>query len=154
MAPATIKLHDILKENVDLLSNNAAKKQIQLLNKIDSSAQAFADVNMVSTVIRNLMSNAIKYTKDKGSITGSYKIDNDKGEISISDTGVGIKPENLDKLFKIDVNYLTKGTANETGTGLGLILCKEFINKNGGEIWVESEFGKGSIFKFTLPLKK
>ena len=74
-------------------------------------------------------------------------------EISISDTGIGIKPENLKKLFRIDFNYTSVGTAQETGTGLGLILCKEFVNRNNGEIWVESEFGKGSTFKFTLPLK-
>ncbi len=154
MAPEKIKLHDIFNENIDLLSNNATKKKIKLLNTIDPDAKAFADSNMISTVIRNLISNAIKYTKASGSIIGSSKMANKMIEISITDTGIGIASNNLEKLFKIDVNYSTKGTANETGTGLGLILCKEFINKNGGKIYVESEYGKGSSFRFTLPVNQ
>jgi len=152
MAPEKIRLHSIFNENIDLLSNNASKKHIQLTNSIDPDAEAFADSNMISTVIRNLISNAIKYTKKNGSITGSSKIAGDTIEISVTDNGIGIAPENIEKLFKIDVNYSTKGTAEETGTGLGLILCREFVNKNGGKIWVESEYGKGSCFQFTLPI--
>ncbi len=148
-----IKIYDIFAENIDLLSNNASKKSISLVNNIDADAVAFADANMVRTVIRNLISNAIKYTRENGIITGSSVIKENMIEVSVIDTGIGISPENIEKLFKIDVNYSTNGTADETGTGLGLILCKEFINKNGGEIRVESELGKGSSFSFSLPRK-
>lgn len=154
MNPEKVKMHDIFEENIDLLYNNATNKKISLVNNIDADAFAFADSNMVRTVIRNLISNAIKYTKENGIISGSSEMNGNMIEISVKDTGIGIAPENIEKLFKIDVNYSTSGTADETGTGLGLILCKEFIQKNGGEIWVESELGKGSTFRFSLPTKK
>jgi two-component system sensor histidine kinase/response regulator len=93
----------------------------------------------------------IKYTHEGGSIVIDSVLKQDNYEISIADNGIGIKPENIAKLFRIDVNYSTHGTADETGTGLGLVLCKEFVTRNGGKIWVESEFGKGSTFRFTLP---
>ncbi len=152
ITPEKIKLCSIFNENIDLLSNNASKKHIQLINSIDPDTEAFADSNMINTVIRNLISNAIKYTKANGTITGSSKLTGNMIEISVTDNGIGIAPENIEKLFKIDVNYSTKGTAEETGTGLGLILCREFVNKNGGKIWVKSEYGKGSSFQFTLPI--
>jgi signal transduction histidine kinase len=151
ISPESIDLHALVDENIDLLFNHAARKKIKLSNTILSALRARGDINMIRTVIRNLISNAIKYTRENGSIIASALKKEDWIEVSITDTGIGIKPENQDKLFRIDVNYSTHGTANEGGTGLGLILCKEFINKNGGKIWVESEFGKGSIFKFTLP---
>jgi two-component system, sensor histidine kinase and response regulator len=146
-----LSIYDIAEDNVNLLLNQAAKKRIQLGNDIDPSDKVFADANMVRTVIRNLISNALKYTRENGSVVISSKKNNEMLEISIKDTGLGIKPENKEKLFRIDLNYTTRGTADEGGTGLGLILCREFINKNGGEIWVESVFGEGSTFKFTLP---
>jgi two-component system, sensor histidine kinase and response regulator len=148
-----LNIYDIAEENVNLLLNQAAKKRIQLGNDLNPSDKVFADANMIRTVIRNLISNAIKYTLENGRVTISSEKDNDKLIIAIKDTGLGIKPENKEKLFRIDLNYTTRGTADEGGTGLGLILCREFINKNGGEIWVESVFGEGSTFKFTLPLK-
>lgn len=154
MKPETINLSKLVEENIDLLSTNAVKKKIRLVNEVASSTIIVADSNMVHTVIRNLISNAIKYTGEDGSITVSAKETNGQIETSVTDTGIGIKPENLEKLFRIDVNYSTKGTANEMGTGLGLILCKEFINKNKGDIWIESDLGKGSSFKFTLPAGK
>ncbi len=153
MSPTLFNIHDLTGENISLLKNHAAKKGIQLNNEIKSSVQVFCDENMTRTVIRNLISNAIKYTKENGTITCESKLKDNMVEVSVSDTGIGISPANLEKLFRIDVNYSTSGTAQETGTGLGLILCKEFINKNLGEIWVESEVGKGSTFRFTLPLK-
>jgi two-component system, sensor histidine kinase and response regulator len=146
-----VDLHDLIEENINLLSNLAAKKKILLNNDIRQGDFVKADINMVHTVIRNLVSNAIKYTREGGSITLDASESNGFYEVSVSDTGVGIKPENLQKLFRIDITYTTHGTADETGTGLGLILCKEFITKNKGDIWVESEFGKGSTFRFTLP---
>lgn len=154
MEPETIDLAALANENLMLLGNNAVKKGINLQNQIPTETFAFADMNMVKTVLRNLISNAIKYTNVGGLITCTSMHKGDMIEISITDTGIGIKPENLEKLFRIDVNYSTEGTADESGTGLGLILCKEFIIKNGGDIWIESEFGKGSSFKFTLPMRR
>jgi two-component system, sensor histidine kinase and response regulator len=149
-----INIHDLIEENIDLLSNQAGKKKIQLVSKVSADTNAFADANMVRTVIRNLISNAIKYTKENGSITCSSFVKDNKLQIEVADTGLGIKPQNLEKLFRIDLNYSTRGTADESGTGLGLILCREFINRIGGDIWVDSVFGEGSIFKFTLPLQE
>lgn len=109
---------------------------------------------MIKTVLRNLISNAIKFTNINGEIN-VYTNQKDKfNEITVSDNGVGMNAETQNKLFSIETNEPTIGTANEKGSGLGLILCKEFVKKNGGKIWVESELGKGSAFKFTLPLKK
>lgn len=153
MKPEKVNLYELTYETISLLKNHAAKKSIHLNNKIDPSTEAFCDENMIRTVIRNLVSNAIKYTKENGNITCNSHISDNMIELSVADNGIGIKPENIQKLFRIDINYSTVGTAEESGTGLGLILCKEFINKNNGEIWVESEFGKGSTFKFTLPIK-
>jgi two-component system sensor histidine kinase/response regulator len=149
-----INIHDLIEENIDLLSNQAGKKKIQLVSKVSADTNAFADANMVRTVIRNLISNAIKYTKENGSITCSSFVKDNKLQIEVADTGLGIKPQNLEKLFRIDLNYSTRGTADESGTGLGLILCREFINRIGGDIWVDSVFGEGSTFKFTLPIQE
>ncbi|MBN1951282.1 MAG: hybrid sensor histidine kinase/response regulator [Bacteroidales bacterium] len=152
LEPETISLSMLVKENILLLNNNAARKGVQLINNVPEGTFAYADINMTKTVIRNLISNAIKYTEEEGSISCTATKSGDMIEVGISDTGIGIKPENLQKLFRIDVNFSTRGTADEGGTGLGLILCREFILKNGGDIWAESELGKGSTFKFTLPV--
>ena len=154
MKPETIDLYKLVEENIDFLLNQAGNKKIKLVNGVASPAHVHADANMLNTVVRNLISNAIKYTGEGGSITVSAIEKDGMVETSVADTGMGIKPENLEKLFRIDVNFSTKGTANEIGTGLGLILCKEFITRNEGKIWVESELGKGSTFKFTLPVGK
>ena len=103
-------------------------------------------------IVRNLVSNSIKFTNSGGKVTLNAKRFDNFIEISVADTGVGIAKTNLDKLFKLDQNVSTKGTANEEGTGLGLILCKEMVEKHCGKIWVESEAGKGTTFYFTLPL--
>jgi signal transduction histidine kinase len=105
---------------------------------------------MINTVVRNLLGNASKFTKN-GEISIDIKTNKDYLEIRIADSGIGIPENKLASIFEMDQAKSTKGTANETGTGLGLILCKEFIEKNNGKIWVESEEGKGSEFKFTLP---
>jgi len=109
---------------------------------------------MITTVIRNLISNAIKFTESKGKIEIACNGDENFVEITISDNGIGINKDNLDNLFRIDSYYSTSGTLGESGTGLGLIICKEFIEKNKGTIKVESEEGKGSAFTFTLPAVK
>jgi two-component system, sensor histidine kinase and response regulator len=154
MEKKPIDLEEVVEENINLLSNNAAKKDIKLVNNLQPNSKAVADGNMIKTVVRNLISNAIKYTPKGGSITITSKTHKDIVELSITDTGVGIKEENIPKLFRIDMNYTTKGTANETGTGLGLILCKEFISKNDGEISVTSDQEKGSTFTIKLPFSK
>jgi signal transduction histidine kinase len=148
--PITFDLEDVVKENVELLSENAKHKGINLLLSIENQ-QIFADKNMLDAVIRNLLSNAIKFTPTNGTIEISSKKEGNAVEISISDTGVGISAEDIDKLFKIDVNHTTVGTQREKGTGLGLILCKEFVEKQGGTIKIDSEKGKGSRFSISLP---
>jgi two-component system sensor histidine kinase/response regulator len=107
---------------------------------------------MVRTIIRNLISNAIKYTNQGGHINIVCSINNKKCKISVIDNGIGISAENISKIFKIDESYTTSGTEREKGTGLGLILCKEFIEKNNGKFYVNSTLEKGSTFTFTLPL--
>ncbi|MCP4345005.1 MAG: hybrid sensor histidine kinase/response regulator [Desulfobacterales bacterium] len=152
--PDKIDLYTYAFENTAFLKSNADSKKISLVSNIDRGAMVYADPNMTTMIIRNLVSNAIKFTKEGGEVTISSKNNGDHEEVTVSDNGVGIKDENKEKLFRIDVHHSTLGTSKEVGTGLGLILCKEFAEKNGGEIWVESEFGKGSNFRFTLPKKK
>ncbi len=106
---------------------------------------------MIRTILRNLISNAIKFTHSDGAIVLDVLKKQHECLVSVKDNGVGIHKESIDKLFRIDQNKSTKGTQNESGTGLGLILCKELIEKHNGRIWVESEPGKGSIFYFSVP---
>lgn len=148
--PETFDLNSVLDQNKELLQTQAQNKKITIENKYAGKQPITAHRHSVVTVIRNLISNAIKFTPEGGKITlNAYQ---HQGEIivSVADTGVGMKPDIIQKLFRIDTKHTTKGTANEKGTGLGLILCKEFIEKNGGRIWVESELGKGSTFYFTV----
>ncbi len=141
-------------ENVSLLEASANNKKINLHSDINTGTPVYADPNMVTMVIRNLMSNAIKFTQKGGEVKITSETKGNYEEITVSDTGTGIKPEDIEKLFRIDVHHSTLGTAKEVGTGLGLILCKEFIEKNGGNIKIESELGSGSRFKFTLPVRE
>ncbi len=148
--PQFISLKEITDNTIDLLMMNIENKKLKVKVNIDEQIKAWADGNMITTVIRNLISNAIKFSHPEDSIIIRAIKSNDKVEVSVIDQGVGIKKEDQEKLFRIDQNLTTRGTSDETGTGLGLILCKEFIEKNGGEIWVESEINKGSAFRFTL----
>jgi signal transduction histidine kinase len=111
-----------------------------------------ADENMIRTVIRNLISNAIKFTPKNGTVKVAARALDDQISISVSDTGIGMTEEAIEKLFKIETSFTSRGTENEKGTGLGLLLCKEFVEKHGGTIRVESEPGKGSRFQFSIPL--
>ncbi len=150
--PTPNNLSKIINQNISLLEIQSTKKEIKVTTKIDKQYTVLCDLNMINTVVRNLLTNAIKFTNPHGRITiSAIQIDNEC-EITISDTGTGISPENLLKLFTIDSKFQKKGTNDEKGTGLGLILCKEFIEKHGGRIWVESQIEKGSNFKFTMPL--
>ncbi len=151
--PEKISLKKIISENINLLESTARNKNIKIYSEVEHEASAFADKNMVRTIVRNLISNAIKYTNQGGHIKIQSKCSS-HCEISISDTGIGISIANIDKIFKIDESFSTIGTEREKGTGLGLILCKEFVEKNGGKLWVKSEPNKGSTFTFSLPLSK
>ncbi len=146
-----INIQELVTQNIDLYTQNAEDKKITLRNLIEESTLVYADFNMVNAVLRNLISNALKFTNTGGTVEVSAKQDGMYVEVSVSDTGIGIAKEHLPKLFRIDARYKRLGTAREKGTGLGLILCKEFIEKNGGKIWIESEVGQGSTVKFTLP---
>ncbi|UCH98354.1 MAG: hybrid sensor histidine kinase/response regulator [Candidatus Aminicenantes bacterium] len=136
---------------IELLKENAREKNIVLSHRIKPDTFAFADKNMMETVIRNLVSNAVKFTGSQGEVKIKAYMNDNRVIITVSDNGVGMEPEDMAALFRIDTHKLTKGTAGEKGTGLGLILCKEFVEKNNGTIDVTSTPGKGSSFKVTLP---
>jgi signal transduction histidine kinase/ligand-binding sensor domain-containing protein len=150
--PEKIDLFLEIKYILELLESHSSAKNIKLLNKIGIGVYIEADKNMIRTVIYNLVSNAIKFTNPGGCIIILSKEFNGDIEISVSDNGIGIPKENIDKLFKLDSNISTKGTAKEKGTGLGLLLCKEMIDRHNGKMSVESEIGKGTIFKVSLPV--
>jgi signal transduction histidine kinase len=147
--PEKIDLSKMVNENFTLMSS-LHLKQTTMINNIKEGAFALADTNMFNLVLRNLILNGIKFTEQGGKIEVSAKEERDQYVISITDNGVGIAPEVQSILFEKTSGYSTRGTANEKGTGLGLILCKEFVEKNGGKIWLESEMGKGSTFYFTV----
>lgn len=150
--PQQLDLKNIVQDNVALVHKSAEKKNINLINNIQAELKVNADEDMVNTIVRNLLTNAIKFTNKKGTISINALSKNGFVELSIKDSGVGMNKETVDKLFRLDSTSSTSGTENETGTGLGLILCKEFVEKNGGKIWVESEIGNGSTFYFSLPV--
>jgi two-component system, sensor histidine kinase and response regulator len=153
MDPKVIDLTKMVYTNFQLLENSANNKSVILRSNLQEGISVFADTNMIDTIFRNLISNAIKFTNEGGTITIDSEEEGSMLKLCVADTGIGIKSESINQLFKIGQDVSTKGTANESGTGLGLILCKEFVERNGGEIWVESEVGKGSQFYFTVPLK-
>lgn len=146
-----ISLNELILQNIKNHTELAKQKNIQLLNINTEDQTIFADTNMLQTILRNLVVNAIKFTNEGGIVSFSVKESGEFVEVSVSDNGVGISEENLQKLFRIDGNITTQGTAKEKGSGLGLMLCKEFVEIHNGKIWVESEKGKGSSFKFTVP---
>lgn len=149
--PVSENLYSLVKETIDLLESEADRKKISILNRIDQTLLIEVDENMAKTVIRNLLSNAIKFTYEGGKITFNAHPRDSFVEVSISDTGTGMPANRIPTLFNLETTISQKGTTDETGTGLGLFLCKEFVTKHGGEIWVESEVGKGSTFRFTFP---
>ncbi|MDP4175166.1 MAG: PAS domain-containing sensor histidine kinase [Bacteroidota bacterium] len=149
--PAKFDIYDIVEQAISVLLGNAVKKGIDIISEVPLNSLVIADCNMVSSVIQNLISNSIKFTNRGGTVKISVNELVKYFEISVSDNGVGIPQKDIDKLFRIDVHHTTAGTGNEKGTGLGLILCKELIEKNGGKIWAESTPGEGTTFRFTLP---
>ena len=148
--PQKVNLGEICLSVVESIRPIAATKNISL-NWFEIEISVYADVLMLKTVLRNLIINAVKFTNTLGAVNVSAKWDKSVVTISVSDNGVGISSENLSKLFDISQVLTTAGTSKEKGTGLGLLICKEFVEKQGGRIWVESEIGKGSDFRFTLP---
>jgi signal transduction histidine kinase len=148
--PKTFDIVGVIKENVELIKNKLDSKKITLNLSLPEKVDVFADENMINTVVRNLISNAAKFTHEKGEISISCTNDDKLCFVTISDNGIGISKENIDKLFRIDQHHTTPGTQNEKGSGLGLILCKEFVEQNGGTITVTSEYGKSSTFSFSL----
>jgi len=150
--PVVIKLLPVVNESISMISESANAKHVEIINKVQEGLTVFADNNILQTVIRNLVSNAVKFTPKGGEVRLTAKTNDDNNiEISVQDSGIGMSQTQLDNLFRIDVQTNRKGTEEEPGTGLGLVLCKEFIEKHDGRIWVESDEGKGSTFSFTLP---
>ena len=135
-----------------MLESQIKEKSLNIINTIPESTTVYADKNMIELVIRNILSNAVKYCNKSNTITLSSRLAGNYYITEITDTGIGISDENIDKLFGMN-NFSTAGTYAEKGTGLGLLLCKEFVEKNNGEIWVKSEIGKGSTFSFSLPIR-
>jgi signal transduction histidine kinase len=152
-APQENFLLPVVSACITTLQDAASKKEINIQTAIDEKTNVFADHNILQAVIRNLLSNAIKFTQKGGTITIHGKEDNKNTTICIKDSGIGMNTKILENLFKLDVKTNRTGTDNEPSTGLGLILCKEFVEKHGGKIWAESEEGKGSSFYCSFPKK-
>ena len=148
-----ISMKNIIQDSFNLLSGNI-NKQLNFEVDCPDSLKVYADENMVKTILRNLITNAFKFTDNDGLITVKCENKDKFVEISVIDTGIGIKQEDIDKLFRIDESFSKPGIQGERGTGLGLLLCKEFVEKHGGKIWVESKPLKGAKFTFTIPNNK
>jgi signal transduction histidine kinase len=149
-----LDIREVLQQNKELLEAQASQKSITLLYDHTGPLWVEANKPSINTVVRNLLSNAIKFTPAGGAIKLSATPADHEVVIAVSDTGVGMNKQAMNKLFRLDAKYSTPGTQQEQGTGLGLILCKDFVEKNNGRIWVESDEGKGSVFYFSLPAKK
>lgn len=150
--PVTFNIKALVEKNIALLQENFAKKEIILHYKNTEFYNVFADDNMIDTVIRNLLSNAVKYSNLGGEIYIICNKNSNFVETKIKDTGIGMTKDETEKLFRIDSSFSKQGTGGETGTGLGLLICREFIERNKGKIFVESAPGQGSTFIFTLPI--
>ncbi|MFO7731693.1 MAG: hybrid sensor histidine kinase/response regulator [Spirochaetia bacterium] len=154
LSPEEIDISQIVQENLMLFETNIENKELQIENNLLTTEPAYADENSVNMIVRNLLSNAIKFTPKGGRITLYSQRTETDVVVTVQDSGVGIEPEVLPELFRIDIRHTNSGTENEKGSGLGLVLCREFVVKNGGQIVAESEPGQGALFMFTLPLKR
>lgn len=154
--PIQLNLHKVVENGIQLLALNASNKQITLTNKVSKEIEVIADAEMLNTILRNLLSNAIKFTKEGGYVSVEATITSETpklmASIAVTDNGVGMLPQVIHKLFEINNTFTSLGTNKEKGTGLGLILCKEFVKAHGGTIEVLSEKDKGSSFIFTIPM--
>lgn len=151
--PEIIDANSAVDSVISLLNVTAKEKYVELFSVIDANQKIYCDKNLLLTILRNLINNAIKYSKKEGKIEVSTADEKGFIEFSVKDNGIGIPAENLEKLFDIKYSFSTKGTSNEEGTGLGLILCKEFVEIMGGKIWAEGTPDTGTTFKFTIPKK-
>ncbi len=149
--PEEIDLGSLALDMLELFREEAEQKRILLQSHIPEGSFAKADLEMVQTILRNLLTNGLMFTPEGGQITLDARLEGPWVQVSVWDTGIGISPEDQKKLFRIDQQFKRQGTAGEIGTGMGLILCKELVEKNGGRIWLESEEGKGTRVSFTLP---
>jgi PAS domain S-box-containing protein len=152
--PEEADISALISQSVGVLIGAAQQKQIAIHKQMPASLVAWADKAMINAILRNFISNAIKFTNPGGTIVISAEQTTEELQISVVDNGVGISKESIDKLFRIEETHSTLGTQREKGTGLGLLLCKEFVDKHGGRIWVESAVGEGSNFSFSIPRKK
>jgi len=153
-SPSKFNLSSLIEVNINLNQVPAEKKAVVLSSNAEDEMFAYGDREMINTVIRNLINNAVKFSNTGGTVEVEIHKGDKFFEVVVCDQGIGISEENLDKIFRIDQQYKSSGTAGETGTGLGLVLCMDFVEKNGGKIWCKSEEGKGSSFHFTLPVYK
>jgi len=151
--PVPVILSELINDEFTMIDDMATGKNIELKSYISETLTIVADKNMLRAILRNLITNAVKFTHKNGQVQVNARTYENQVEISVSDSGIGMSAETMAKLFRIDSNMSTKGTENEKGTGLGLFLCKEFVEKHDGKIWVESEEGKGSTFKILLPMQ-
>jgi signal transduction histidine kinase len=149
--PHKAYLRMLVQESLRIFQQQADAKEITVSVDIPRNLSLEADIRMLSAIIRNLLSNAIKFTGQGGTVTLEAQEEPDSVQFCVRDSGVGMKHEDLQRLFRIDVHHSTTGTDDEKGSGLGLILCKEFVEKHGGTITVESEQGQGSCFTVMLP---
>ncbi len=149
--PEKLNLQDVIEHVLKTQRLVAANKKILVTSDIPGDIVIIADENMLNTVLRNFIGNSIKFTPEEGFIKISHEKIDGYNKVSVTDSGIGMDEETKNNLFKIEQSQSSDGTAGEKGTGLGLILCKEFVEKHGGKVWVESEFGKGSTFSFTVP---
>lgn len=154
VSPINLSMESIFSSAYEVVRGNALKKNITIEKRFSENDTVYADNMLVNIILRNLLTNAIKFTQTNGKIIVSAEQKDTFFEISVIDSGVGIDPNNFQKIFRIDSKFSLPGTEKEKGSGLGLILCKEFVEKQGGKIWVESKLGKGSKFIFTLPKGK
>jgi signal transduction histidine kinase len=152
--PIGVQLLAVVNESIALLFEQAKIKGVDITVDISADISVFADINMLQTIIRNLVSNALKFTHKGGKVTISASTgDDSKVAVAIQDTGIGLSREMVDNLFRLDVQTSRPGTDGESSSGLGLLLCKEFVEKHGDKISVKSKEGKGSTFSFTIPCK-
>lgn len=151
--PEKVNLKLIVQDNMELFNGISASKNITITDHLSDKTEVYADANMTTTIVRNLLVNALKFTPQDGNIDVFASINREFIEVTIKDNGIGIPADEIDNLFRLDARLQRQKSMSEKGTGLGLLLCKEFIEKNGGEIWVASTPGRGSSFTFTLPVQ-
>jgi signal transduction histidine kinase len=150
--PERINLKKLIDENILNIRLLAANKSIELCYEAQEDIYIFSDKNMINTVLRNLLSNAVKFTYSGGKVSINSSVTGKMVLVTVKDTGIGISGDNINKLFRLDTKYTRPGTDNEPGTGLGLKLSQEFVEKQGGEIWVISSVDSGSEFTFSIPM--